>query len=106
MRVDLQQTAGAAAPALGESAATQAVRRGDADRKSRVDSFSQDRLELSGLVSGIANAGAAGAVQRSEYVKALAKLHRTGAYAPDPSALSRKLIQHALTGSESGNESD
>jgi hypothetical protein len=69
-----------------------------------MDPLSQDRLELSGLVADIASAGAAGAARRAEHVKALAKLHRTGAYTPDPGALSHKLIQDALAGPETGNQ--
>jgi len=104
MKLDAHQTTGAAAPAAAESTASQSVHRGDADRRSRIDPLSQDRLELSGLVSDIAKAGTVGAARRAEYVKSLAKLHRTGAYAPDPSALSRKLIDQALAGPETGNE--
>jgi hypothetical protein len=105
MKVDAHQTPDATASAVGRSTAGHGVHGGDANRKSPVDSLSQDRVELSGLVSEIAKAEAAGVTQRAEYVKALAKLHRAGAYAPDPSALASKLIQHALDGPKSGNES-
>jgi hypothetical protein len=105
MKVDANQTTGSAASAVGQSVLNQGVHRSDGDRRSKIDSLSQDRLELSGLVCDIANAGAAGAARRGEHVKALAKLCRTGAYVPDPSALSRKLIDDALAGSETGNES-
>ena len=106
MKVDVHQNTGLAAPATGESNATLGVHRGDANSNAKVDALSQDRLELSGLIADIAKAEAAGAVRRAEYVKAMAKLHRTGAYAPDAAALSRKLIQHALAGPEGGNGSD
>lgn len=104
MKLDANNTAGATAPAVGQSVAGQGVHRGDGARRSSIDSLSQDRLELSGLVSDIARVGAAGAARRAEHVAALARLYRTGAYAPDPSALSRKLIDVALAGPEGGEE--
>jgi hypothetical protein len=104
MKVDVHQTAGATPQAIGQGAASQGVHRGDGDLRSKLDPLSQDRLELSGLVADIASAGAAGAARRAEHVKALAKLHRTGAYTPDPGALSHKLIQDALAGPETGNQ--
>ncbi len=104
MKVDAHKTTDAAATAAAKSAAGQGVHRGNADRRSTADPLSEDRLELSGLVSDIARAGAAGAAQRAEHVKALAKLHRTGGYAPDTSALSRKLIDHALAAADNGNQ--
>jgi hypothetical protein len=103
MKVDANQTTGATAPAVGQSTASHGVHRGDGAPLSR-DPLSQDRLELSGLASDITNALTAGAARRAEYVQALTRLHRTGAYSPDPSALSRKLIDHALAGPETGNE--
>ncbi len=104
MKVDAHQIAGATPQAIGQGAASQGVHRGDGDLRSRLDPLSQDRLELSGLVADIASAGAAGAARRAEQVKALAKLHRTGTYIPDPGALSQKLIQNALAGPEPGNK--
>jgi hypothetical protein len=104
MKVDLHQSAGATAQAVGQGAASQGVRSGDGDLRSGIDSLSQDRLELSGLVSGIASAGSAGAARRAEHVTALAELYRKGAYTSDPSALSHKLVQDGLARPESGNE--
>jgi hypothetical protein len=104
MKLDAHQTAGAAAHAAGENTAIEGVHRGDADRKAKAGSPTHDRLEISGLVSDITRAEAAGSARRAEFVKGLAKLHRTGAYAPDSAALSRKLIEQALSGPEGGNE--
>jgi len=106
MKLDAHQTAGAAAHAAGENTAIEGVHRGDADRKARVGSPTHDRLELSGLVSDMSRAEAIGSARRAEFVKGLAKLHRTGAYAPDSAALSRKLIQQALASPNSENASD
>jgi hypothetical protein len=96
MKVDLHQSAGATAQAVGQGAASQGVRSGDGDLRSGIDSLSQDRLELSGLVFG--------AARRAEHVTALAELYRKGAYTSDPSALSHKLVQDGLARPESGNE--
>jgi hypothetical protein len=104
MKVDAHQTPDATASAVGQSTASHGVRGGDADRKSGANSLSQDRLELSGLISDIAQAGAAGAARRAEQVEALTKLHRAGGYVPEPGALARKLIQQALVPPEGESE--
>jgi len=105
MKLDAQQTAGAAAHATGQNTAVEGVRRGDVDRKARVGSLAQDQLELSSLVSDITRAETVNVARRAGLVEGLAKLHRTGAYVPDPVALSRKLIEQALASTESENQS-
>jgi len=105
MKLDAHQTAGAAAQAAGQNTAIEGVHRGDVDRKAKVGSLPQDQLELSRLVSDITRAETIGVARRAGLVKGLAKLHRTGAYVPDPAALSRKLIEQALASTESENQS-
>ncbi len=104
MKVNPQNASGMPATATQESAGAQEVNRSTGVGSSKSESAAQDRLELSGFVGKIAGAEAAHAAQRTEHVRALAKLYRTGAYVTEPRALSRKLIQEALADRPAGGE--
>jgi hypothetical protein len=105
MKLNPHGLAGAATPNTAESSGTQRVDRGTAAGSLKPGSLAEDRLELSSLVGSIARAEAASILERAGHVKALAKLYKSGGYATDAGALSRKLVEEALASRATGAES-
>jgi hypothetical protein len=106
MKINPQNASGVSTSASAESTGPQSVNRSTEVRSRRPGSLAEDRLELSGLVDNLAKAEAAGVVERAGYVRALAKLYRSGGYATDASAVGRKIVQEALANRATGSESE
>jgi hypothetical protein len=102
MIVNPHNAAAAATPGAAESAGTQGVSHGTDSRSTRSEGLAPDRLELSGLVSNMSRAEAAGLATRAAYVKQIAKLYKAGGYEADPGSLSQSLIRGALNNRATG----
>ena len=106
MKVNPHNTATVSTPAAGESTGTQGVNHGVDSRSTKLEAVAQDRLELSGLVSNMAGAEAAGLAARAGYVKQIARLYKNGGYEVGSRDISRRLIQDALNNRAVGGVSE
>ena len=94
---DLSNVGGVASPGAKGAGAVESGARQDAGRSA--DRAGSDRAELSGLAGKIAQATSIDARQRADKVEHLKLEVAAGRYQPDASAISRGILNDALSSS-------